>query len=688
MPHQSSSLPENKKKKIATIKLAIVESFSNGNGTTAIDVPYNVVGVQALLRSYNFSADETKLIIYDLEIGEHSKSGKSTKIEFVQQRVLEHQKRCESEFPSNQDDKYHSDDSVENSELLSLSWDDSASRVPFAPVTGLSAPRASLTSLRACEAATPSLAHEGMFPPEMPPPRPVPKSTPAPPESSVLQLGQGEVLGDPTVKPRPHASSDEQRAMITAAMDEGFTFEQAISLLENRQKEAREETESAARALASQMQGCKNISAAQIAAFSRQKYISENPEVARQLFGLKPDGDEPQNQLPLLLNQNSFNPKRKRSESFMVWIRKNTGLTYGPNLDKCSTPIAVQALPSFVESTALFAFNKLAYSLQKDPRLREYGIHRKGHSQTFEEGSVRITCTSKPLDEETLRCLVKLVHDDPTATVMPPVETSCNLPPIDWDNLDPSVLRKSVVSRLGIADNGALAMANSNALLLLPYAQSLCMHKTEDGVVTISDVNWAKLEGLPAYVDIIHSAAVQDLNAFRLKVHGLLPFRPPRQYDAEQLINYAFEFGQLLNLPRPNNISGREVWIRAVGKDLRNDHVRLCTFLYAEQTMWKGQEFFTAEYFASVLSDFIGNIGDSRMVLTIAPTVRDIIRNGWVTFSEDHIRNPSTNHWVFSTLAFKSITRVFALVLVINNLSAKRIGLIRSKTHSLVRVTG
>jgi hypothetical protein len=512
-------------------------------------------------------------------------------------------------------------------------------------------------------------------------------------ESTVLELGQGEVLGDPTVQDEV-CTSQEQRAMIRAAMSDGFTFEQGIALLENKQKVLGDEQkakndkiESTARAEASKLQGYSKMSVAQINAISRQKFLDAHPEVAMQVFGQKPADDGQQNP-PRALSQRppesavEHPSKRKRYESFIVWIRNNTGLTYGPNLAKGSTPIAVQALASFVDSTALFAFNKLAYTLQDDPRLKKYDIHRRGHARTFEEGMDRLTCTSMPLDEDVLRCLVKLAHDAPASTAMPPALALCN-PPLDWDNLDPSVVRESVVSRLGIEGDVARTTANANALLLLSYAHSLCLHKTEDGVVTIEEANWSKLEDLHAYTDMVRSAAVQDSDAFRLKVSAILPFRTPAAYDAEHFIDYAFAFGVRLNRQQANTINGREVWMRAVGKNLKKDYMRLCSFSEVEQTLWQREEFFSMDVFAGVLSDFVGNVSKSRMV-AIADTVRNIIRNKWVPFDLVHICNPSGyyQNWQFSTLAFQTISRVFALVLIVKNLPASRISIIENNTRN------
>jgi hypothetical protein len=277
---------------------------------------------------------------------------------------------------------------------------------------------------------------------------------------------------------------------------------------------------------------------------------------------------------------------------------------------------------------------------------------------------------------------VRLAHEDPTATAMPLIPEI----EVDWDNLDPSILSKSVVSRLGIVGNAARTAANSNALLLRSYAHSLCMHKDEEGVVTVKDCNWTQLDRLDAYIDIIRSTTVQNSDIFRLKANPMLPFRQPEEYDAEQLIDYAYHFGRQLiirtNALRQHPIiDGRKVWEKAVGKGLKKDYVRLFSFLEIEQTLWKQAKVFGTEVFANVLSDFIGNINKTRMVL-MAPMVKHIIRNRWVSFDMGHVDFPDCNVWEFSTLSFKNIARVFALVLLIDKLPARSIKRIEFVTRN------
>jgi hypothetical protein len=427
---------------------------------------------------------------------------------------------------------------------------------------------------------------------------------------------------------------------------------------------------------------------AQMMAFSHQKYIDAHPQRGMQLFGPKSPGDGQQKTLLSGSHQSieaiggNNSSKRKRCKSFMAFIGDNMGLTYAPN----STPIAVKALSEFEDSTALFAFNKLAYTLRNDPRLKKYDIHRqKGQPRSFEEGKDYITCThiSNPLDEQTLQDLVRLAHEDPAATALPPIPVI----ELDWDNLDSSVLSESVVFRLGIEGNAARTTANSNALALHAYAHSLCMHKTEDGVVTIELPRWVhRLDELPGYTDLIRSATVEDSDTIRLKVNAMLPFRRPEQLDVEDLIDYADKTIELMNnshlrySTRRGNYGNRGDCIRAVGKNPQREHVRLFSSSDVEQTLWQDVKFLTMSSFANVLSDFLGNIKKTQME-SFVPMVTYLIAKNWVWFPTGLCYfNRTVELWYFSTRAFKTIARVFALASTFHNMSARRIKLIGSYT--------
>jgi hypothetical protein len=152
----------------------------------------------------------------------------------------------------------------------------------------------------------------------------------------------------------------------------------------------------------------------------------------------------------------------------------------------------------------------------------------------------------------------------------------------------------------------------------------------------------------------------------------MLPFRLPVQQDMEGLIEYAFSFSQRLLRHRhtqANTLFNRATWMRAVGSDPDSKYIRLFSFVgLQEQRMWKQEAFVKLAVFSMVLSDFIGDDAISKLRQR-AQLARDILMKRLVSLDAEHM---SSETCTFSARAFNSISRVFALTLVIENLPVWR----------------
>jgi hypothetical protein len=395
-------------------------------------VPPGTGEICEMLIDQGFDVDGAKSVLWDLTSGEIVFKDQEAKNVFVRERIAAHD-RIQGKPTEGEDD----DDSVDESDPLQFFLNDSASEV--LPVTERATPR---YNLRSMALKSPPQARRGMLPPKS-----APKPTPVPPESTVLEPGQGEILNDRTVQ--PGVDLQECGPAISAWMKMGFSFEEGMKVWEANQRIKFDQIESSARAEASQIQAYRDMSVDQINAISRNKYINANPEVAIHLFGLTPGGDgqqdpswtlsqesavEPMHAASLgILGDNQTcdphcahphvpivtGPKRKRYPTFVEWVDKNMARSYMRNGISC-TPVVVQAVKIIdIPAQFLFALNQLAFRFKGDPQLERYHMTEMGSFVTFEEGGHKVIYSSFPLPRHCLQQLVNLAKGSPNATSLP-----------------------------------------------------------------------------------------------------------------------------------------------------------------------------------------------------------------------------------------------------------------------------
>jgi hypothetical protein len=358
---------------------------------------------------------------------------------------------------------------------------------------------------------------------------------------------------------------------------------------------------------------------------------------------------------------------------FVAWAKNNLSLSYGPE-KKRSTPIVVQILPLTGESAVLYAIDRIVYRLHKNPQLEGFGIEEHGKRLTFVEGGPEKVMYSRiPLSKDCMEKLISLAKENPGATSLPwepeVVISSVDVPAtasleIDWNKASKTsgVKANAVALRFKMKGNAKLEIANANARALWSYAKSQEMAINSDGILTMQSTKYDEMLCIPAYTDIIKLNVTPTNDMVRSILTRMLPFRPPAQGDIAGLYEYAFEFRERIQKV-PEGTLERPVWIEAVGTNPNAFCVRL--FALSEtgmQTIWKEDEFLKLAVFSNVLSDFLGCNTFNRLRERVK-LVGPILRRKLVHIGADHVTSS-----LFSSGAFKDISRAFALALVIENL--------------------
>jgi hypothetical protein len=364
-----------------------------------VDMYSRVERVEALLKKQQFGVDETKKIVYDLTFGEHSKSDEAAKVEFIVQKMTEHQKRCNEEFPGNEggEDGLHGDSSGEDDDE-EIGPDESASKLGGAPVAeqvGLQG----AGSMRSPSPLPVSASNNGgsvlpsvcgHFVAEQRATQPgIPVAN-----GRTFQSTTNVVDAPP---PRYGGNGDDWIDQIRRLQEIGYTPDVAFSFVSKANEKTMQQWTTAA----------KDLSKDQFDSLLRWDIAKQNPNLAGQY--LKP---------ALLSNKSASvctagpHSKRKFVPTCLAYAKLNMQRVSGK-----STPIVVQALQVTDESPLLFAIDQLTSRLCQEPLLRRYGIQQLGYLTTLEEGGpMKLAYSSVGLSKYDLQHLMNLARENSDAT--------------------------------------------------------------------------------------------------------------------------------------------------------------------------------------------------------------------------------------------------------------------------------